>query len=206
MKTEFRIPMAERRPKAEIRKQACFRLRLASARQVAETFPVRASVFGSRISFGVRDSEFGFISICQCETLEIRENNLNRNAWTQGKVEGVKPKTDGRNPKEIRRPKSESRPASRKPFRFEFRNSDFLRSSGLGIWAKPCYPGSHGCQTRGSLLTSAPANVRKDSDGAGTRGGIFRLLILGNTVDWGNATPIRTTCVVTAGFARGWRK
>jgi hypothetical protein len=142
MKTEFRIPMAERRPKAEIRKQACFRLRLASARQVAEAFPVRASVFGSRISFGVRDSEFGFISICQCETLEIRENNLNRNAWTQGKVEGVKPKTDGRNPKEIRRPKSESRPASafallrrdksRKPFRFELRFSDpgFLSEFG----------------------------------------------------------------------------
>ncbi len=49
MKTEGRIPMAERRPKAEIRKPACFRLRLASARQVAEAFPVRASVFGSRI-------------------------------------------------------------------------------------------------------------------------------------------------------------
>src|SRR5208282_3929266 len=56
MKAESRTSMAERRPKAESRKagRRSSRLRLASARQVAETFPVRVSELGFLSGFGFR--------------------------------------------------------------------------------------------------------------------------------------------------------
>ncbi len=71
-KSEIRDPKSERNPKAEIRKAktrsltgACLDAKKSRLRQsTACTFDLRSSVFGLRISFGFRPSDFGILPSC----------------------------------------------------------------------------------------------------------------------------------------------
>jgi hypothetical protein len=76
----------------------------------------------------IDDGAHGFGYVRHGEILTQRR----KDAKAEGGEMTKRMKTENRIPMAERRPKAENRPASRKPFRFELRISDFFRISDLG--------------------------------------------------------------------------